>query len=162
MLYMVMLGGKHPKAKIEVHDVVFAVGETLSDTYPQLVQNWFGDAKQVHIDAWMSIAGVEQYAVHLSQTPSQSGPKLYFVNLGGYLSHAFGEDHRYLLVVADNEAQAKAKAKAQAPALWHKPHRDQLADVDDCLELDSVDGLYVHLREEPHQGLHYQNDYIPL
>ncbi|RYZ33221.1 MAG: DUF1543 domain-containing protein [Sphingobacteriales bacterium] len=41
MLYAVMLGGKHPKAHIEVHDVVFAVGDALPDLYPQLKQQWF-------------------------------------------------------------------------------------------------------------------------
>ena len=42
MLFVVMLGGKHPRAKIEVHDVVFAIADSLEATYPQLRQGWFG------------------------------------------------------------------------------------------------------------------------
>jgi translation initiation factor IF-3 len=35
-LFMVMLGGRHARANTEVHDVVFAVGDSLEDTYTQL------------------------------------------------------------------------------------------------------------------------------
>ena len=35
-LFVVMLGGKHPKAKIEIHDVVFVVATTLQDAHPAL------------------------------------------------------------------------------------------------------------------------------
>ena len=54
MLFVVMLGGKHPRAKIEVHDVVFAVADTLQHTYTQLRDGWFGSPKGVHIDACMA------------------------------------------------------------------------------------------------------------
>ena len=33
---MVMLGGRHAHANTEVHDVVFAIAETLEDSYSQL------------------------------------------------------------------------------------------------------------------------------
>lgn len=162
MLFMVMLGGNHPKAKVEVHDVVFVAGDSLEATYPALVRQWFGDPKRVHIDAWMRVSGIDDYAVQLKPYKAEQGPKLFFVNLGGYLSHAFGEDHRYLLVVANDLHDAKQIAKQRAPELWQKPHKDNLAEVDDCLELDQVDGLYVHLVKEPHQGLYFENDYIVI
>lgn len=162
MLYMVMLGGRHPRAKIEVHDIVFACGDTLQQTYPSLIRNWFGDPKRVHIDAWMQIDGVDDYAVRLKTEPAAAGPRLFFVNIGGYLNQVFGEDHRYLLVVAEDAQQAKQRAKAGAGELWHKAHRDNLAEVDDCLQLDQIEGLYVHLVREPHQGCSFRNDYILL
>ena len=162
MLYMVMLGGHHPRAKIEIHDIVFACGDTLPHTYPALIRNWFGDPKRVHIDAWMQIDGVDDYAVRLRPEPAAAGPRLYFVNLGGYLKQVFGEDHRYLLLVADDIQSAKQQAKARASDLWHKAHRDTLAEVDDCLQLDQIEGLYVHLVQEPHQGCTFSNDYIVL
>jgi hypothetical protein len=31
-LFMVMLGGRHVRANTEVHDVVFAVGDSLEDS----------------------------------------------------------------------------------------------------------------------------------
>ncbi len=51
-LFMVMLGGRHAKANTEVHDVVMAIGHSLSELTPQLKQAWFGELKGLHIDAW--------------------------------------------------------------------------------------------------------------
>ena len=39
-LYAVYLGGYTKKCNTELHDVVFAVGDTLEETYPQLVEKW--------------------------------------------------------------------------------------------------------------------------
>ncbi len=50
-LFMVMLGGRHARANTEVHDVVFAVADSLEDSYPQLKNAWFGEQKGLHIDA---------------------------------------------------------------------------------------------------------------
>lgn len=66
MLFVVMLGGKHPRAKIEVHDVVFAVADTLEAAYPQLRADWFGSPKGMHIDSWMAVDGVDGWKVELS------------------------------------------------------------------------------------------------
>ena len=44
-LFMVMLGGRHARANTEVHDVVFAVADSLEDSYPQLKNAWFGEKK---------------------------------------------------------------------------------------------------------------------
>ena len=52
-LFMVMLGGRHARANTEVHDVVFAVADSLEESYPQLKNAWFGEQKGLHIDAWM-------------------------------------------------------------------------------------------------------------
>jgi hypothetical protein len=58
-LFMVMLGGRHARANTEVHDVVFAVADSLEESYPQLKNAWFGEQKGLHIDAWMQVNGVE-------------------------------------------------------------------------------------------------------
>ena len=42
-LFMVMLGGRHARANTEVHDVVFAVADSLEESYPQLKNAWFGE-----------------------------------------------------------------------------------------------------------------------
>jgi hypothetical protein len=164
MLYVVMLGGRHPRAKIEVHDVVFAVADRLEDAYPQLREGWFGSPAGMHIDSWMAVDGVEGYRVTFSDlAPAAGDPRLYFINLGGYATGIFGEDHRYLLVVARDKAEAKAKGKRQLAELnWNKPHTDNLHDVDDCIPLDCVAGRYVHLVPGEHRGVRAGNDYIVL
>lgn len=163
MLFIVMLGGQHPRASIEVHDVIFAVAERLEDTFPRLREHWFGSPEGVHVDSWLEVDGVDGYRVEFSNlAPAPGEPRLYFINLGGYQDGVFGEEHRYLLVVAGDRAEAKAKGKRRALAEWYKPHTDALLDVDDCLPVDLVDGRYVHLVEGPHRGVVPRNDYRPL
>ncbi|AMO76035.1 DUF1543 domain-containing protein [Pseudomonas citronellolis] len=162
MLYIVMLGGKHPRARIEVHDVVFAVADSLEDTYPQLRNAWFGSQDGLHIDCWMAVDGIGDCKVELStQAPADDDLRLYFINLGGYEDGVFGEAHRYLLVIARNKTEAKAKGKQRLLQDWYKPHTDALLDVDDCLPVDRVEGRYVHLVPGgSHSGVLQRSDYI--
>lgn len=163
MLYVVLLGGKHPRARIEVHDIACAVGDSLEATYPQLRAAWFGSPKGLHIDAWMAVDGIEQWKVELSPlAPAAGAPRLYFINLGGYEAQVFGEAHHYLLVVAQNPREAKVKGKRQALKHWHQPHTDAVVDVDDCVPIDQVGGHYVHLVEAPHNGVMQRNEYIVI
>ncbi|WP_417362547.1 DUF1543 domain-containing protein [Gallaecimonas pentaromativorans] len=163
MLYVVMLGGRHPKAKIEVHDVVFAVADSFEDSFEQLKSQWFGDRQGLHIDSWMAVDGVEQYQVTLADSaPGPDDPRLFFINLGGYLEGGFGEVHDYLLVVAGDKAEAKQKGKAMMDSRWDKPHTDALLDVDDCIPIDCVQGRYISLEHGPHNGVIAQSDYIIL
>lgn len=163
MLYVVMLGGKHPAAKIEVHDVVFALGDSLADCYPQLRANWFGQAIGLHIDSWMAVDGVEDYRIEWSnQAPAANELRLFFINLGGYQPGQFGEDHRYLLVAAKDSATAKALGKQQILKIWQKPHTDNIIDVDDCIPIDHVAGRYASLISGAYQPTIQQNDYILL
>ena len=163
MLFVVMLGGKHPRAKIEVHDVVFAAADTLQAAYPQLRDGWFGSPKGVHIDAWMAVDGVDGWKVELSHlAPQADAQRLYFINLGGYETNCFGEAHHYVLVVARNKQEAKNKGKQQMLRQWSQAHTDAVMDVDDCLPIDLVDGRYVHLVQGPHRPIIQHNDYIVL
>jgi hypothetical protein len=163
MLFVVMLGGKHPRAKIEVHDVASVIAERLEDTYPQLRQDWFASTAGLHIDSWMAIDGVEQWKVELSPlAPSPGSPRLYFLNLGGYVSQSFGEAHHYCLVVARDKRGAVVKGKRQMLAHWSQAHIDGVMDVDDCLPIDEIAGRYVHLVEGAHSGVIHRNDYIVI
>ncbi len=162
-LFVVMLGGRHARANTEVHDVVFAVAPTIEQTHAQLRAQWFGEAAGLHIDSWMAVDGVAQWQVRFTETPPEEGtPTLYFVNLGGYLPDTFGEDHRYLLVVAADAVEAKRTALQQAHAQWLKPHRDALLEVDSCLPLGPIGGLHVQLQPGAHTGIACHSDYIVI
>lgn len=162
-LYMVLLGGKHPRARIEVHDLVFATGARLEDTYSQLREQWFGDAKGLHIDSWMRVEGLEGYQVKLSNSaPAADEPRLFAINLGGYTPEEFGEAHSYGLVIAKTAFEAKQKAKQQLVHNWYKPHTDAIIDVDDCLAVDFVNGAHIQLVKGEHAPLHFKNDYIVI
>ncbi len=132
-LFVVMLGGRHARANTEVHDVVFAVGADIKQTYPQLRQQWFGEAAGLHLDSWMTVDGVEDWQVRLSAEAP-----------------------------AADAVEAKRKALAQAAAQWIKPHRDALLEVDSCLPVGPIGGLHVQLRHGAHAGIHSQSDYIVI
>lgn len=163
MLFVVMLGGRHPRASIEVHDVVFALADTLEATYPQLREAWFGSPVGLHIDSWLEVDGVDGYRLELGNAAQPPGaPRLFFLNLGGYEPHAFGEAHQYLLVVARDKAEAKEKGKRRMATHWDKPHTDALHEVDDCIPIDHVGGRYIRLVEGESRGTRQRSDYIVL
>ncbi len=162
-LFVVLLGGRHARANTEVHDVVFAVAPAIEAAHAQLCRQWFGAREGLHIDAWMAVDGVEDRQVRLRpEPPPADAPRLYFANLGGYQAGVFGEDHRYLLVVAHDLAEAKRKALQQTAADWVQPHRDALFEVDACLPLGPIGGLHVHLPPGAHAGIESHSAYIPL
>lgn len=166
-LFIVMLGGRHARANTEVHDVVLAVGDNLEQVYPQLKQAWFAEEKGLHIDAWAQINGVQfegqNYQLQFKPSPAaQSAEKLYLINLGGYDPREFGELHRYVLVVAQNEMVAKVKGKQYFAAHWQKQHTDRVLEVDDCLELNEVQGQFVHLSAGDFSANHWENCYTTL
>ena len=162
-LFVVLLGGKHPRASIEVHDIVVTTGEQLSDTYPHLREHWFGKADGLHIDAWMQVSGIDGYQITFANSAASANePRLYLINLGGYVAHEFGEAHRYLLVTAQSAQEAKQKGKQQFLSNWAKPHTDAVIDIDDCLPLDFVDGAHIQLKPGPHAPIHFENDYLLL
>ena len=162
-LFVVLLGGKHPRASIEVHDIVIATGESLADTYPQLREQWFGAPKGLHIDAWMQVSGLDGYQLKFANSAAAADePRLYLINLGGYTPETFGEAHRYFLVTARSSAEAKLKGKRQFDSHWAKPHTDAVVDVDDCLTLDFAHGTHIHLVPGEHAAPYFENDYILL
>lgn len=165
LLNLVLLGGRHAKARLEVHDVVFVAAAKLADAYDTLRAGWFGDANHLHIDGWQQVHAVDGYQVQLKTTPAATdAPKLYFIHHGGYLADRFGEEHSYCLVVAANKTAAKQQAKAKIPANWQKPHADHLEQLDDVTEVSTVCGKYfVHLEPGAADLTNpWQNDYIVL
>ncbi|AJI46902.1 DUF1543 domain-containing protein [Francisella philomiragia] len=144
-LFIVYLGGSAPKANIELHDVQFVIGNTIEDTYEQLRQNWFGTVKGLHLDSYKALKGADGYQISIQDRPQNFNKKLYFVNLGGYDESKLNELHEFALFVAVDKIEAKKKAlKALLEDSLIK-HKDNLMEVDDCLELSSIDGKYIHL-----------------
>src|ERR1700760_3959691 len=111
-LFVVLAGGTHPRARIEVHDIAFAIGSRLDDCHAQLRAQWFGAPQGLHIDAWMSIDGVDGFRIGFhSDPPAPADPKLFFLHLGGYDPARFGEEHGYALTVASSAAQARKNSQ---------------------------------------------------
>jgi hypothetical protein len=160
-LFAVYLGGRAPKANTELHDVVFAVGEAIADTYTQLLDKWFGDPVGLHIDSWLELDVVDGWRISLSETPSPSDMKLFFVNLGAY-DHTFTELHAmgFYVATAAQDARQQALSKHAHDGV-NEVHKDDLHCVDDCIALETVNSLRVTLTKtgetstaKPNNGYH--------
>ncbi len=145
-LFAVCLGGRAPKCNTELHDVVFAVGETIEATYEQLMEKWFGTPQGLHLDSWVMLDVVDGYRITLAREPGNQAEKLFFVNLGAYADGRFMELHANLFLVASSAPEAKARAKAKLrPQLPGHMHTDDLHAVDDCLEIGTANGRHIRL-----------------
>lgn len=144
-LFAVYLGGRAPRANTELHDVVFATGARIEDTYIQLLEKWFGDPVGLHIDSWWALDVVDGWRITLSDTPSAGPEKLWFVNLGAY-DDRFTELHAVGFHVAASAPEAKQRALEthSRPGL-SEIHKDDLHAVDDLIALGPVNGLSIAL-----------------
>jgi hypothetical protein len=145
-LFAVYIGGEHPGAHVEIHDVRFVVAASIRDTYDQLRAEWWGTPGTLHIDCWAQIDHADGWDVALRPEPSATREKLYFVNLGGYDPREFCEQHKNVFVVATSVIDAKSRALASIAA-WKDAHRDDLYEAERVFALDALIGerLYIHL-----------------
>jgi hypothetical protein len=135
----------------------------LESTRSQLIDQWFGAKKGVHIDAWMQVDGVDGYKISFEdRKPAPKSQRLYFIHTGGYDSMRFGEEHGYELIVAASPAEAKTLAKRRRAAGWDKPHTDAVKDVDACIPVEFVGERFIHLRLGKHELPVFENTYMPL
>ena len=124
-LYLVVVGGRSPKANIELHDVRWVIGSKIEDTFDQLRSDWFGSRNGLHIDSYKRIDSIDGYKINLrninisksknnflkkDQIPNKN---LWFVNIGGYDSSSVQEKHEFGLVVASSSLEAINKAKSK-------------------------------------------------
>ena len=144
-LFAVYLGGRAPKCNTELHDVVFAVGDSIEATYEQLMDKWFGDPLRLHLDSWVDLQVVDGHRITLHSVPGAQAKKLYFINLGAYLPGQFTELHANAFAVAGDEHEVKQRAKGELLQGMQSVHTDDLFDIDDCLEVTEVDGHHIHL-----------------
>lgn len=131
-LFVIVVGGRHPRAAIEVHDVRLIEAETLEGCWPAIIDGWWGRKSSVHIDAWC--------AIPLEDAPAGPRPRrLWLADVGGYAHGDFAEAHRYLLVSATDSASARRIAR-RAAGHDDAAHIDALVDVDALVELRASAG----------------------
>jgi hypothetical protein len=151
-IFAVYVGGTIKNANVELHDMRFAVGATIEDTYADLKNQWWGTPRSLHIDCWGVVESVEDYNVVLKPEPYTGEDKLYFVNLGGYNPSEFTELHKNIFVIAPTESKAKVKALKTVPD-WKSGHKDFMFEIENMICLDSVvkdKGLHIHLEKTAH------------
>jgi hypothetical protein len=159
-LFAVMLGGRAEGCHIELHDVVFVIGNNLEEIYPQLVDKWFGIKKRLHIDASVELKYVDGHEIIISteKPVNNNGKSLFFVNFGGYKKDYFGEIHDINFYVASSKTEALAKAKTELCKNFLEQHCDdnhfvddlintEHSLIDDIIPIATIDQYYIHLKE---------------
>ena len=162
-LFSVFLGGRAINCNIELHDVVFTIGEKIEDSYNDLLGKWFGLPDRLHIDSWVNLNIVEGYKITLSKKKIKSNKKLYFVNLGAYEKNRFEELHESKFMIDINKKNVKKRAKELLLVGKDQVHLDDLYDVDDCIEIRKVSGYYINLKKTSKvSNLIFNNGYKPI
>ena len=161
-LWAVLVGGTALGMRLEVHDILFAQGDSIEDCIPSLRAQWRGVPASLHLDAWGRLDAADGHALALSDAPPE-GSRVWFVHTGGYARDRFAELHDNHFVVARDAAAAKARALAAAKG-WHLQHKDALFDVDSVLDLTEAAGPRRYLVPTPRAGaaFAFQADYVPI
>lgn len=164
-LFAIYIGGEHPGANIEVHDMRFVVASTIEATHDALLRQWWGKPGSLHIDCWAEVSHADGYEVSLRPEPFEGPERLYYVNLGGYDGVDFAEKHRNVFVVADTLSGAKSRAIKLARD-WTDPHRDEMYEAEQAFALTeaaSAERLHIHLTAGLQAGpLPFSCRYTPI
>ncbi len=155
-LFLVFVGGRAPKANIELHDVRWAVGTRIEDTFDSIRKNWFGSIEGLHIDSYKKIESVDGYKINLTKLEKVkknflNKEKLWFVNLGGYERDSMQERHEFGLVVAKNSQEAKKIAKSKWLLGCKKIHKDnisslgKISNIDNCKAINNIGNWEIEL-----------------
>jgi len=147
-LFAFYLGGKASGANIEVHDVVFVVGETKEACYLTLKQKWFGDKTAVHIDNYICLEQLNGYKIEAVENLNEVETpdlKLFFINFGAASVNKFTEIHDSGFFVASDKSGALKQAIKTLLVGGSDVHLDNLHIVDDVLEINLVDNSRIKL-----------------
>ena len=141
-LFLVVLGGRAKTANVELHDVRWAVGSRIEDTFDALRRDWFWILKGLHIDSYKKINYIDGYKISLKNieenqlkinkhfNENTSKKNLWFVNIGGYDPCSMQEKHEFGLVVASDKLEAKNIAKSKWLMGCKKKHKDDIFSLE--------------------------------
>jgi hypothetical protein len=142
-LFMLLLGCKPPGRHTEQHDVFFGIATSLHELVAEIKAFW-PEPERIHIDAWREINTVDDWQITISErsdnTRMNTGPRLFFINLGGYLPDRFEEQHYMLLTAKHDRAKAMEEAK-QTTFFRHNHFEGANSHIDDKYGVD-VDDIY--------------------
>lgn len=133
----IMLGGSHPSANIEIHDLVFVLADNKQEAFSKAQLKWFGDPRKVHCDAYINLKSVDNHI--FSPTPNNNNFKLFAINIGGYLSGQFGEFHNYHFIIAASSKEAIDKARSLTNQSFTTPHVDNKLFVDNLIKVNEIE-----------------------
>ncbi len=139
------LGGKVEGINIEAHDVRFLIGRKPNDFLDQIKKSWIGTPDSLHVDSWLPLRFVNNFKIQITKEYIQNEQKLYFINLGFYKRHQFGENHSMKFIVAKSKQEAKQKAIILVENEIDLLHLDNQYDIDDCIQIESNNDFSINI-----------------
>lgn len=146
-LFMIKVGGKAGLSNIEVHDVQFILADNIEETYEELKARWYGKSKSFHIDGYKVISNIDDYNIIISEKKSPKTKKLFFIDFGGYSDKIFGEIHKNLFVLAEDNDDAKSKAAKKMKEYPNINHIDSVCDVEENVNINREKDLYLSFED---------------
>ena len=159
-LFACYIGGKIANCNIEMHDVVFVVAKNTAEFIENVKQKVVA-FESFHIDSWVILQNVDGYEISLENIKQTNENKLFFVNLGSYNKN-FGENHFMQFCVAKSRAEAIEIAKKMVQPDEELVHGDNIYNLDDCIKLDKIGDLFIHLMISEPQNLVINNGYFKI
>ncbi len=155
-LYMFYLGGNAGKSNIEVHDIQFVAARDPKEALACAAGSpGMAIKTKCTSTAMPALTGLMATVLRWPQKkPPATAPRLFFVNAGAYHPETLAELHAFDLFVATDAVQAKAKALASLLTGALQQHKDNLKEVDDCLLLEKIGDLYIHLTPDDSGTFH--------
>lgn len=174
-LYMLILGATPVGRLVEQHDVFFGIAGSLGQLVPQIKSFWPEAHGKIHIDAWREVTSVNGHLIKVVEEKQNTGPHLFFINLGGYKPNDPEEYHYKILTVAASVSDAVKQAKQSAffrhfgfaGAVSHVDNKYGI-DVDDChkvsdiLEPDSTKRFSLRITASDSADDAWHVGYLPL
>ena len=152
-LFVVLVGGKQARARLELHDMVFVAAHSIEETIPAVRKAWWGTPSSLHIDAWAIVERVDGFRIQPvpKDAVSQDQASLFFVNTGGYRKGVLNEEHAYSFHVGANKAEVWKTAKARAE--FASRHKDNFEEVEDVICIsDALEQSEMALQLTPSSG----------
>ncbi len=159
-LFACYIGGKIANCNIEMHDTVFVVAKNTTEFIENVKQKVVA-FESFHIDSWVVLQNVDGYEISLENTKQPNENKLFFVNLGSYNKN-FGENHFMHFCIAKSRAEAIEIAKKMVQPNEELVHGDNIYNLDDCIKLDKIGDLFIHLMISEPQNLVINNGYFKI
>ena len=160
--YAILLGGKHPQALLELHDLRFTLASSSDEAFRNVASLWFGDLASSHVDAWVNLSSVDGYSACKKQD-TESGKILCFVNVGSYLPGVFAENHHYFFLIASSLAEVKKRALLLLGKPDSLAHIDNAESIDAIIQVDEIDSQKLYWKkEDTEKSLEIHTGYWPL
>jgi hypothetical protein len=136
--FALLLGGKHPEALLELHDLKVTFAADRAEAFQNVANAWFGSKDTAHVDAYLDLSNVDGHEL-ADASDADTQQKLFFINVGSYQKELFNENHHYFFMIGKSLAEVKTRAKSRLKTKAILAHTDNLLEIDQIIPLEQID-----------------------